>query len=198
MTVSKGLRGGVFITLLLSKAAFAVGPPASDALLVSATNGGSRQFDVIGVTYSFGSVNALGAANVGGTQALTGTVGGGGATYTASAATTWRAASSPPATMRIYNTSSSSIINWGTSARLSIQVPTTNLSAGSVSCGYKTFTTTGDAGAASCTLGNLIRNVTVKNGANASIGNIDLQLFVANTDVTGTNTWIVVLTEAGL
>ena len=198
MNVTPAARASAIALLLLCSSTLAAAKTASDSILVSATNAGSRQFDIIAATYTFGAVNPLGAANSGGTQSLTGTIGGGGATYTATTATTWRCSSTPPATARFYNASTSAVINWGNANRLSMQIPTTNLSAGSVSCGYKTFTTTGDGGAAACTSGNLIRNVTVKNGGNASVGNIDFQLFVANTDATGTNTWIVVITAAGL
>lgn len=179
----------------IAPAANAASPPASDAIVVTATNGGVVNFSMAIALYQFGVVSASGVANIGGTQSLTGTTSASGATYTSSTATTWRATSSPPATIYIYN--SSSVLTWGTADRLQIQLPTTNLSAGSVSCGFKTFTTTGAGGAAGCGSGNLIRML-VKNGANAAVGNLDFRLFVDNTDATGANIWVVVITEVGL
>jgi hypothetical protein len=189
----------VFVMLgAVALAADAASPPAGDAIVVTATNGGVVNFSIAIPLYQFGTVSAAGSANIGGTQSLTGTTSASGATYTATTATTWRATSSPPATIYIYNSSSSAVLTWGIADRLQIQLPTTNLSPGSVTCGFKNFTTTGDGGAAGCGSGNLIRNVLVKNGANAAVGNLDFQLFVDNTDATGTNTWVVVITEVGL
>ena len=198
-TLFKHLRVVAMVMLgSIAPAANAASPPASNAIVVTATNGGVVNFSMAIALYQFGIVSASGVANIGGTQSLTGTTSASGATYTSSTATTWRATSSPPATIYIYNSSSSSVLTWGTADRLQIQLPTTNLSAGSVSCGFKTFTTTGAGGAAGCGSGNLIRNVLVKNGANAAVGNLDFRLFVDNTDATGTNTWVVVITEVGL
>lgn len=176
----------------------AASPPASDAIVVTADNGGVVNFKIQTALYDFGTVNANGTANVGGTKALTGVTSASGATYTATTATTWKASSSPPATIYVYNSSSSAVLTWGIADRLQVQLPTTNLPVGSVSCGFKNFTTTGDGGAAACGSGNLIRNVLVKNGANAPTGNLDFKLFVDNTDAIGANTWVVVITEVGL
>ena len=115
----------------------AASPPASDLIVVTADNGGIVNFKIQTALYNFGTVNANGIANVGGTQALTGVTSASGATYTATTATTWKASSSPPATIYIYNSSSSAVLTWGTADRLQIQLPTTNLSVGSVSCGFK-------------------------------------------------------------
>src|SRR5438128_1927572 len=89
---------------------FASSPPQSDTILVAATNGGVVAFTLSLASYSFGTVNANGAANVAGTQALTGTTNASGAVYTATTALTWRASSSPAATIYVYNGSTSSVI----------------------------------------------------------------------------------------
>ncbi len=178
--------------------ASAAAPPASDSTIVNATNDGVVQFDILLPTYTFGTVDANGTASVGGTQALTGVRSATGATYTALTATTWRAASAPPATIYIFNASGTSIINWGTADRLRMRILTTSLSAGSVSCGYKSFTTVGDGGSGACGSGNLVRNVLVRNGGNAAVGNLDFELFVADADLPGDNTWAVTITEVGL
>lgn len=194
----KLVRAITIVPIAFGAAAWAASPPASDSIIVAATNGGAVNFSISIASYNFGTVNANGGANAGGTQSLTGVTNASGATYTATTATTWRASSAPAATIYIYNGSTGSSITWGTASRLKVRLPTTNLSAGSVSCGFKTFTTTGDGTSTGSGSGNLIRNVVVKNGANAAIGNIDFRLTVNNIDALGDNTWVVTLTEVGL
>lgn len=184
--------------LMFGQPTFAAAPPVSNSTIVSATNDGVVRFDILLPIYVFGTVDANGTPNIGGTQSLTGVRSATGATYTALTATTWRAASAPPRNIYIYNASGTSIINWGTADRLLIRILTTNLSSGSVSCGYKSFSTVGDGGSGACGAGNLVRNVVAKNGVNAAVGNLDFELFVADTDLPGDNTWSVTITEVGL
>ncbi|HUF16970.1 MAG TPA: hypothetical protein VMS12_02870 [Thermoanaerobaculia bacterium] len=186
----------LFATGLLITGPAAVAQSASDSIAVTASNTGSANFQITAASYNFGVVQATGGPNSGGTQVLTGVPNGSGATYTAPAATTWTARSAPPRTIRIFNASFSSIINWGTADRLAMQIPVTNLPVTAVSCGYKTFTTVGD-GLATCNNGALVRNFSAGMGINVRTGNLDFRLTVNDSDGPGTNTWAVVLTAAG-
>lgn len=194
------MKKTVSIVALLTLAAvsgFAASPPQSDSITVTATNGGVFTFNIVAASYGFGTVDAAGTAAVGPVgPAPTPTTNAGGAIYTTAGATTWTCASAPSRTVRVFNASTTSVINWGTADRLEMQIPTTGLGTGT-SCNYKVFSAVGDGGAASCTSGNLVHTVTVGNGANSVTGNLDFRLTVANADVTGTNTWTVVLTATG-
>ncbi len=183
-------------SILLGVSGSALAQPSSDSITVTASNQGSANFQITAASYNFGVVQSTGGANSGGTQALTGVTSGSGATFTAPAATSWTARSAPPRTIRIYNSSFSSVINWGTADRLAMRIPVTGLPATAVSCGFKTFTTVGD-GAGGCGNGALVRNFSAGMGINVRTGNLELQLTVDNSDGPGTNTWAVVLTAAG-
>lgn len=190
-----------FIALVAS--ALLLGGPlgaqtASDSLIVTANNAGRANFSIDAAIYNFGTVFPSGATNIGGTQVLTGVRNATGAVYAAAAATTFNARSAPPRTIRIHNASVASILQWGTADRLEMQIPITNLPAAAVSCGYKTFTTIGDGGAATCDQGNLIRGLSAGMGINERNGNLDFRLTVDDTDATGTNVWVVTLTAVGL
>ena len=191
------IRGIVAIAITLAAVGATHAQPVSDAMIVIANNSGSTNFAITNAMYNFGTVVPTGAANVGGTQALTGVPNAGGAVYTATAATTWTARSAPPRTIRIHNASVTSLLQWGTVDRLEMQIPTTNLPAAAVSCGFKTFSTVGDGGAAGCGGGNLLRNLSAGQGANVRTGNLDFRLTVNNIDSTGTNVWVVTLTAVG-
>jgi len=170
--------------------------PAGDSITVTAQNRGIFLFDITGSSFDFGEIDAAGnASSTGVSGARNGADDG--AVYTAAAATTWTCSSAPSRTVRIYNASSASTINWGTADRLSLQIPTTGLPGGSTSCGYLAFGTAGDGGAGACSSGNLVHSVTTGNGSNSASGNLDLQLEVLDTDALGTNEWTVVLTATG-
>ena len=90
------------------------------------------------------------------------------------------------------------MINWGTADRLAMQIPTAGLPNSAVSCGYKTFTTTGDGGATTCNNGALVRSFSAGMGLpNVRNGSLDFRLTVNDSDGPGTNSWTVVLTAAG-
>ncbi len=188
------LAAGMVILIGAASSAFA--QSATDSISVTAVNNGIFRFDISGASFDFGTVDANG------TTSSTGVPGArngsnNGASYTATAATTWTCSSAPQRTVRILNASTTATVNWGTADRLSMQIPTAGLPGGSVSCGYKTFTATGDGGAGSCAAGNLVHSVPTGNGANSGSGNLDLRLDVLDTDATGANTWTVVLTASG-
>jgi hypothetical protein len=187
---------------LVASATFAASPPQSDTITVTATNGGVFTFNIVAATYAFGTVDAMGTANVGGTQAITGVRNGGntGSTYTATTATTWTLASAPPRAVHIFNASTNAggTFAWGISDRLEIQIPTTLLPGTPASCGFKTFLTgSGDGGISpNCTSGNLVTTFSAGNGANIVTGDLDFRLTVLDVDATGSNTWVVTLTAA--
>lgn len=193
----RSLSAVLVVTAMLVWAPEAFSQVTGDAISVTASNTGSANFQISAASYSFGVVQATGGPNAGGTQSLNGVPTASGATFTAPAATTWSARSAPPRTIRIYNASFSSTINWGTADRLAMQIPTTGLPLSAVSCGYKTFTTVGDGGATTCNNGALVRSFSAGMGINVRNGNLDFRLTVDNSDGPGTNTWAVVLTAAG-
>lgn len=184
---------------MLTSTAFGAAPPQSDSIAVTASNAGVFTFNIVAAAYSFGTVDSSGTANIGGTQAITGVRNGGdtGATYTAAAATTWTSSSAPTRTVHIFNASAGSSIIWGTADRLEMQIPNTGLGA-AVSCGYRTFSTTGNGGAGGCGSGNLIHGITVGNGASSKTGNLDFRLTVLDTDIIGSNSWTVTLTATNV
>lgn len=169
---------------------------ASDNVVVTAANSGVFTFDIAASSFAFGTVDANGTTS---STGVTGARNGGnnGATYSASAATTWTSTSSPARTVRLFNASTTSTINWGTADRLGVRVPTTGLPAGSTSCGFKAFSTVNDGGAGSCASGNLVHSVAVGNGGSSVAGNLDLQLDVMDTDAVGSNSWTVLVTANG-
>ncbi len=194
--MKKGLLlPALLLGFLLVGAGVASAQPASDSITVTAANVGIFSFNIVGASFAFGNVDANGTTS---STGVPGARNGGntGAVYTATTATTWTCASAPVRTVRVFNASTTSTIAWGTADRLSMQVPATGLPAGSTSCGYKVFSTTGD-GVATCGAGNLVHSVNVGNGANSRTGNLDLRLDVLDTDVTGSNSWTVVLTANG-
>jgi len=169
---------------------------ANDSINVTAANNGIFLFSIAGASFDFGNVDANGTVSstgVAGARNGSNT----GAVYTASAVTTWTCSSAPQRTVRIFNASTTSTINWGTADRLSMQVPAAGLPVGSTSCGYKTFTAAGDGGAGNCGAGNLVHSVPTGNGGNSRTGSFDLQLDVLDADGTGANSWTVVLTASG-
>jgi hypothetical protein len=168
---------------------------ASDSITVTAANNGIFTFEIADGAYAFGTVDASGTQNVGGTDVLTGVANASGAVYTASAATTWIASSAPARTVRIFNASTAAVIGWGTADRLAMNIPSST--GGGTPCGFVLFGTTGDGLSACGTTGNLIHSVAVGNGANSASGDLDFRLTVDNADVAGSNTWTVVLTAAG-
>lgn len=187
----------LFVLVLAIGLGRAWAQPVSDSLTVTATNVGRFNFTIASAAFDFGNVNADGVTS------STGILGGRngsntGAIYTANAATTWSCTSSPTRLVRIFNASTTATIGWGTADRLSMRIPATGLPPPATSCGFKTFTTVGDAGSTSCVSGNLLRSMTVGTGAMARSGNLDFQLDVLDTDVMGTNTWMVVLTANAL
>jgi len=188
----------VIAALLVVSAGSAWAQSASDSFSVSARNIGIFQFDIVGTTFDFGDVDADGNTS---TTGVTGARNGGdtGAIYTQAAATTFTCSSAPSRTVRVFNGSTTSTINWGAADRLSLQVPTSGLPGTPTSCGYVAFGTNGDGGAGNCASGNLAHSITVGNGSNAATGNIDLQLEVLDSDATSAsaNSWTVVLTAAG-
>lgn len=184
------------VVIFLGVSGSALAQSSGDSITVTASNQGSANFQISAASYSFGVVQSTGGANSGGTQALTGVSTASGATFTAPAATTWSARSAPPRTIRIYNASFSSAINWGTADRLEMRIPVTGLPATAESCGFKTFTTVGD-GVTGCGNGALVRNFSAGMGFNVRTGNLEFRLTVDNSDGPGTNTWAVILTAAG-
>ena len=185
---------GMVVVAAAASNAFA--QSANDSINVTAANRGIFVFDIAGAAFDFGNVDAEGnvsSTGVAGARNGSDT----GAVYTATAATAWTCRSAPQRTVRILNASTTATINWGTADRLSMEVPSAGLPGGSVSCGYKAFSATGDGGAGSCGAGNLVHTVLTGNGANATTGQLDLRLDVLDTDATGANTWTVVLTASG-
>lgn len=186
----------VFLVALVAAVGGAHAQSAGDSFAVTAANQGIFFFNIVGTSFDFGTVDPDGTTSSTGVTGLRNGAGNG-AAYTASAATTWTCRSAPSRTVRVFNASTTATINWGTADRLSLNIPTAGLPAGSTSCGYKTFTTAGDGGAGTCASGNLVHSVPTGNGANASTGNLDLRLDVLDADPPGTNTWTVVLTASG-
>ncbi len=184
------------LLVIASGAAFA--QSASDTVTVTARNIGIFQFDISGTSFNFGDVDADGNTS---STGVTGARNGGddGATYTATGVTTFNIKSAPSRTVRIFNASTTSTINWGASDRLSVRVPTTGLPGSPTSCGFIDFDTNGDGGGGACAAGNLVHTVTVGNGSNDADGSLDLELEVLDADATSTlsNTWTVVLTASG-
>jgi hypothetical protein len=187
---------GLGTTLMLGISGGAMAQTSSDSISVTAVNVGQFSMNITAALFDFGSLDADGTTSSTGVAGVR-NVADDGATYTANAATTWTCRSAPPRTVRIFNASTAATVNWGTADRLSLRVPNTGLPAGSTSCGFKTFSTTGDAGAGSCGAGALIHSINVGNGANARTGSLDLQLDVLDADQTGANNWTVVLTASG-
>lgn len=185
-----------FVFLALGAAGSAFAQSAGDSINVTAVNNGIFVFNIAGASFDFGTVDADGTVS---STGVPGARNGSdtGSVYSATAATTWTCRSAPQRSVRILNASTTATVNWGTADRLSMQIPAAGLPGGSVSCGYKTFTTTGDGGAGGCAAGNLVHSVPTGNGANARTGNLDLRLDVLDTDATGANTWTVVLTASG-
>jgi hypothetical protein len=173
----------------------ALAQSANGSVSVTAANVGVFEFTITDASFDFGNVDANGTLS---STGVSGARNGAndGAVYTASAATTWTCSSAPSRTVRVYNASSASTINWGNADRLSLQIPATGLPVGSTSCGSLTFSTAGDGGAGACASGNLVHSVDAGNGSNSASGNLDLQLEVLDSDGTGSNTWTVVLTAS--
>lgn len=174
----------------------------SKSITVSAANSGSFVLTINQATYAFGAVDSNGTANTGGTESLTGTRAGTVATYTSGNVTTFSVLSAPVRTVRIFNASTASTINWGTADRLSVGIPTTGLTVRGgnalTSCGFKAFSATGDdASATGCTAGMLVKNFGAGNGGSQAAGFINFQLAVDDTDATGSNSWTVTLTATG-
>lgn len=197
----KRIVGTLAVCMLAASTAFAA--VASDTITVTAANGGVFTFNIVAATYAFGTVDANGTANSGGTQSITGSrilPADTGSTYLAPAATTWTVASAPSRTVRIFNASTiaGGSFAWGagTENRLEMQIPVGTLSGTPATCPFKTFTTIGDGGASGCTLGNLVTGFTAGNGANKATGDLDFRLTVLDTDAVATNTWVVTLTAA--
>jgi hypothetical protein len=194
----KRIIGTLAVCMLAASTAFAA--VASDSITVTAANNGVFTFNIVAAAYAFGTVDANGTLNVGGTQAITGVRGATSSIYTATTATTWALASAPPRTVRIFNASTtfSGAPVWGISDRLAMQIPTAGLVGGGTptGCLFKTFTTTGDGGASGCGSGNLLEAISAGNGANNVTGNLDFRLTVDDADGTGSNTWVVILTAA--
>lgn len=187
----------VVITAFTALSTFAASPPQSASITVNATNSGVFTFTIAAASYNFGTVDANGTANIGGTGLITGVRNGGntGSTYTATSATQWTLASAPSRPVHIFNASTTSVLAWGIANRLEMQIPTTLVPGSPASCGFLTFGTTGDGGAG-CASGNLIHNFNAGNGANAVTGNLDFRLTVLDVDATGADTWTVTLTAA--
>ena len=198
----KRIIGTLAASILVASAAFAASPPQSASINVTASNAGVFNFAITAATYAFGTVDANGTANAGGTQAITGVRNGGntGSTYTALTATTWTIASAPSRAVHIFNASTNAggTFAWGVSDRLEMQIPTTGLPGTPATCGFKTFlTASGDGGVSpSCTTGNLVTTFSAGNGANSVTGNLAFRLTVLDVDGTGSNTWVVTLTAA--
>lgn len=163
------------------------------SITVDAQNIGFFQITIADAAFDFGQVDSNGTLS---TTGVSGVRNGSntGAIYTASGASTVTVSSAPSRTVRVYNSSSSSTINFGATDRLSLQIPSMG---GGTSCGYKTFSTNTDGGAASCTGGNLVHSATAGNGNNSAAGDLDLRLEVLDTDAAGTNQWTIVLTATG-
>ena len=193
----KLILGVVLPAVLALAAGSSFAQSASDSISVSARNNGIFRFNIVGTTFDFGDVDSDGTLS---TTGVTGARNGAnnGAVYSANGATTWTASSAPSRTVRIYNASTTSVINWGTANRLSLRIPAAGLPAGSTSCGLITFGTAGDGGAGSCSAGALAHSMATGNGGNSAGGSLDLQLDVLDTDTTGVNTWTVVLTATGV
>lgn len=166
---------------------------ASDSITVTATNNGVFTFTITEPTYAFGTVDANGSPNVAGDESLTGATNVNGAVYTSIDASTWEVRSAPSRTVRIFNASvaGDATIAWGTANRLAMSIP-----AASNSCGFIQYLVAGD-GVNACANGNLRHSFTAGNGGNSATGDLDFQLTVDNTDIAGSNTWIVTLTAAG-
>lgn len=162
----------------------------SDTITVSAQNRGVLELSFSSATFDFGQVDADGATS---STGVSGARNGAddGATYTQAAAATWTVRSAPPRTVRLYNDSTTSSIVWGTADRLRLEVP------GSNSCGALDFSSTGDSGSHACGSGVLVHSVSAGNGSNAATGDLNLELDVMDVDVTGTNSWTVVVTTVG-
>lgn len=171
---------------------------ASDQITVTATNQGIFTFNIDLATYAFGTVNPNGTANVGGTESLTGVRGATSSVYTTGAGgPNFTVASAPSRTVRIYNNSllanHSGVLAAGS---LAMRIP--SVPSGTACAGPVAFTASGDGGAAACAGGNLAHSVTVGNGANDVDGDLELQLTVADTDLTGLTTWTVTVTATGI
>lgn len=190
----------LFLTVLplalLVCGGLALAQPASDSISVTAANNGIFEFNIVGAAFDFGAVDSDGTLSSTGVNGAR-NVADDGAVYSADGATTWTCRSAPPRTVRVYNASTTSTINWGTADRLRVRVPTTGLPGGSTSCGLLDFSTTGDGGAGSCSSGALVHSVSVGNGSNTVTGDLDLELDVLDADASGANSWTVVLTATG-
>lgn len=183
------------LVVLSTATGSALAQSANGSVSVTAANVGIFEFTITDAAFDFGNVDASGNLSSTGVSGVrNGTDDG--AIYSADAATTWTCSSAPSRTVRVYNASAASTINWGTADRLSLRVPTTGLPVGSTSCGLLTFSTAGDGGAGACASGNLVHSVDAGNGSNSASGNLDLQLEVLDSDGTGSNTWTVVLTAS--
>ena len=97
------------VVVLTFGAVGAFAQTASDSITVTATNQGIFSFNIAAASYAFGTVNANGAQNVGGTEVINGSSDATGATYDAPGATTWSAQSAPSRTVRIFNASPLSV-----------------------------------------------------------------------------------------
>jgi hypothetical protein len=166
-----------------------------DSINVNAQNVGAFVFNIAQTSYNFGQITSLGVANVGGDEVLTPSVGGTDATYTSGATfVDFNVASAPQRTVYFYNSSGAQTLNWGTADDLQLQIVGLPTGTG---CGLKGISATGSGGAGSCSAGNLHHSLAaVGRGANSKSGNIQFAVTVDDTDVTGTNTWVVQITAA--
>lgn len=166
-----------------------------DSINVSAQNVGAFVFNIAQATYNFGQISSLGGSNVGGTETLTPSTTATSATYTSNAAAvTFNVGSAPQRTVYFYNSSPAQTLSWGTANDLEVQVA--GLAVGT-NCGFRGVGVVGDGLAGTCANGNLHHSLTgVGRGANSVNGNLVFRVTVDDTDLTGTNTWVVQVTAA--
>ncbi len=164
----------------------------SQTVTVQANNQGIFTFTVSPASFNFGNVDASGSAIAGmgaGVTAGGRTGANDGGFYTATSALSWTCASAPARTTKIYN-GSTTVTGVLAGDRLEMQIPAVG---GGTSSGYKKFLSqSGTPG------GDLITNMTVRNGANAVNGTTDLKLTVLDSDTNGSTSWTLVLTASGI
>lgn len=168
---------------------------SADSINVNAQNVGAFVFNIAETDYNFGQITSLGLANVGGTESLTPSTTATSATYTSSAtAVNFNVGSAPQRTVYFYNSSGAQTLNWGTANDLEVQVA--GVAVGT-NCGFKGVGVAGDGLAGTCASGNLHHSLTgVGRGANSVDGNLQFRVTVEDTDLTGSNTWVVQITAA--
>ncbi len=164
----------------------------SQTVTVQANNQGIFIFTVSPASFNFGNVDASGAAVAGmgaGVTAGGRTGADDGGFYTATSALSWTCASAPARTTKIYN-ASSTVAGVLPGDRLEMQIPATG---GGTTAGYKLF-----ASQSGTPAGDLVTNMTVRNGANTVNGTTDFRLTVLDADTNGATSWTVVLTASGI